>query len=793
MAVFSLEKACQHVHLALRTTPSFNEGVESRREGLVRSRTGRTSVEATDWFISYVGVNEVKVLQFVLAGLATGGALVLSMPVQAQEATSADTTDDQHRGQLEEVVVTAEKREQNVQSVPIAISAFSERMLQDFRVDSTNELMNFAPSLNITRSNTASVPFLRGVGNFTATPGNEAAVATYVDDVYYPSPAGSTYSYNNIARVEVLKGPQGTLFGRNASGGVINIITRDPSPDPRVDASLGYANYNTTQGDFYGSVPITEHLGANLAIHGEDQEQGWGKNLVNGQDVYFNKSFAARTKLVYANDDWKIRFAADYNKTRDDATPILNIIPGTTTIAGYGMPGGFYDVALNTYSRGEQTQYGASVRIDRMFDWGTITSISAGRHSEAVAISDLDASPAPLVYYRNEPDQRTWTEELQVTSSADSRLKWVGGLFLYWDDAAVDPNIQTQSSFSTFPQNTRLLFAAQKTTSYAPFGQVTMPVLDDETHLTIGGRYTSDRRSLRYRMETINGDVTSSGGPFSTRFPKVTYRVSLDRNFTSDVMGYVSYNRGFKSGNYNLSSPTAPPVFPEVIDATEVGMKTDLFDGLARLNWAAYYYKIKDKQVQQALTVGNLQTNAASVEHKGLDVDLTVVPTDNLTIVGAVALLDAEYTHFPNSTFFLPCVTTTTAPGCRASVNGGGYYQTVGDSTGLDAIYAEKVVATLTTNYRVSIPYGALRLVASGAYHNGFWFDVQNSLRQPNYYIVDASVVWTAPSAKIDVSLWGKNLLGEEYYGQQQVNTNGANYAVQPPRTYGVTFGYHFN
>jgi iron complex outermembrane receptor protein len=731
--------------------------------------------------------------QHILAGSTLA---LLSTTALAQQAAPADTG-EQQRGLLEEVVVTAEKREQNVQSVPISISAFSERMLQDYNVASTNELMNFVPSLNISRVNVASIPFIRGIGNFTGTPGNEAAVVTYVDDVYYPSPMGSTFQYNSNERVEVLKGPQGTLFGRNASGGVINIITKDPAATPQLDFDAGYANYQTFSGSFYGSTPITDNLGANLAVNYQKQDAAWGHNLVDGSDVYYTRNISARTKVVYKTDEWKVRFAADYNKTRDDATPLLAIIPGTTTIAGYQHAGGFYDVAIDTPSSGNQTQYGASLRVDRNFDWGTLTSISAGRHSDGDALSDLDASPANLITYRNQPTQQTWTQEFQVASPAASKVKWLGGLFLYWDDAALAPQTQSQPSFTTFPQNIRILFANQKTRSYAPFGQVTFPLLSDATRLTLGARYTSDRRELEaYRQETIFGDVTTRGGGFSSTWPKVTYRFSLDHDFADHLMGYVSYNRGFKSGNYNLSSPTAAPVAPEVVDAYELGMKTDLFDGRARLNWSAYYYKISDKQVQQRLTVGNLQTNAAAVKHKGLDVDLTVVPTDRLTIVAAAAFLDAKFSHFPNSTFYFPCVTPATSPQCQspvASVNGGGYYLTVGDSTDLYTQYAEKAVATLSTKYEVPIARGDLKLIGSVAYHDGFFFDVQNILDQPSYYLLDASAVWTAPDGKYDVTLWGKNLLNEEYFGQKQLTTMGANYAVQPPRTYGITFGFHFD
>jgi iron complex outermembrane recepter protein len=734
----------------------------------------------------------VKSFDHILAGCATGAALVcLSTTVLAQESAPAETD---RGGFLEEVVVTAEKREANVQSVPIAIAAISEQALKDFNVASTNELMNLVPSLNISRVNISSIPFIRGVGHFGAQPGTESSVAIYVDDIYYPSPMSSTFSYNSIERVEVLKGPQGTLFGRNASGGVIHIISKDPGATPEIKASAGVANYETFTGHFYGSMPITDRLGANLAVYAEDQRAPWGHNVVDGSDAYFTENVAARGKLLYTGDDWKVRFTADYNRTRDDATPLLAIMPGTTSINGDGKRGGFYDVDIDySPSSGIAKQYGASLRVDREFTWGRISSISSGRHSEALAISDLDGTPSRLIEYRNTPEQETWSQEFQVASGESSKWQWVGGLYLYKDDAALEPNQQMQLSFTQYPLLTRRLFALQKTTSVAPFAQVTIPFNDAATNLTLGVRYTKDERELTYRNETVNGAIVSQGGPFKIEWPKTTYRVALDHNFAEDIMGYASVSRGFKSGNYNVGNPTAPPVNPEVVDAYEIGMKTDLFGGRARLNWAAYYYEIKDKQVQQRLTVGNLQTNAATLEHKGIDIDLTVAPTDSLTLIAAVALLDAEYASFPNSTFYFPCTTTTSGPGCNASVNGGGYYLTTGDSTGLRPHYAEEAVGTLSARYEVPVGEGRLQFVGSAAYHDGFFFDVQNIAEQPSYTLLDANVTWTAPSGKYDVTLWGKNLGSEEYFSQQQLYNLVYNYAVQPPRTYGLTFGYYFN
>jgi iron complex outermembrane receptor protein len=433
------------------------------------------------------------------------------------------------------------------------------------------------------------------------------------------------------------------------------------------------------------------------------------------------------------------------------------------------------------------------MRGDVDLGFATAASITAFRSNEGLAIADLDASPANLVTFVNNVNQATFTQEFQLASTTSTGIQWIGGLFLYFDDAALDPTTQMAAPFANLPQSTRVLYDRQDTQSYAPFGQVTIPFLADTTRLTVGARYTADKRSFEYRIQTVTGAISSSANPPPSTWPKLTWRLSLDHDFAPDILGYVSYNRGFKSGNYNLNGPTQPPVFPEVIDAYEIGMKTELFDGRARLNWSAYYYDITDKQVQSATLGGNIQTNAAAAEHKGIDVDLMFLPTEHLTVAMGLAFLDAKYTKFPGATFNFPCLTPTTAPACAASVNGGGYYSLFQDASGLRPHYTERSTGTLSVNYTVPASFGDLQFIGSVAYHDGFFFDVQNILEQPSYTIANASVVWSAPSDKWDVTLWGKNLTGEEYFAQQQVNQNGAVYAPQPPRSYGITFGYHFD
>ena len=217
--------------------------------------------------------------------------------------TTSATAVSNASGQLEEVVVTANKRRENLQEVPIAVTAITAQTAAAVGVTDVSSLQTTVPGLQFPRIASGTTPALRGVGTTFGFGGQENLVALYMDDVYIASPAAATFSFNNIDQIEVLKGPQGTLFGRNALAGVINVTTRTPGASPRADISVGYANYNTLSGSFYGSTPIGDKLAADIAIMGDNQIDGWGRNLTTGKPAFTTRDLAIRSKWVYRPDD----------------------------------------------------------------------------------------------------------------------------------------------------------------------------------------------------------------------------------------------------------------------------------------------------------------------------------------------------------------------------------------------------------------------------------------------------------------------------------------------------------
>jgi iron complex outermembrane receptor protein len=335
---------------------------------------------------------------------------------------------------IETIIVTANKRSEDAQRVPIAISAITADMAGKVGVINGQTLAQSVPALQMNRQTNGSTPFLRGVGNPSTQAGTEPAVAMYVDDVYYSSSAVQLSNYNSIERIEVLKGPQGTLFGRNATGGVVQVYTKNPKQEPEAEISVGYANYDTISGSFYATGGLTETLSANFAAYGEKQREGWGSNFTTGNDAYTQNTYGGRAKLLWEpSDEARVLFNVDFDDYENGQAVYFRPAPGTTSNAGESSipPDYIYDTRENLDPIAAVKQYGASVKVNLDFMPVSFVSISSYRHSEATQQFSQDGSSIrrlnPLLVYEND----TYTQEFQLLSPADSKIAWVTGLYFY--------------------------------------------------------------------------------------------------------------------------------------------------------------------------------------------------------------------------------------------------------------------------------------------------------------------------------------------------------------------------
>lgn len=694
-----------------------------------------------------------------------GIGMIATAPTFAQ--TSSDPSPS-----IEEVIVTAQRRAENLQSIPISVSVITATTSQELGVDGTSSLESAVPGLEFTRSLNNATPSLRGIGTNPAAPaGDESAVAMYVDGVYISSPAAVIFSFNNIDQIEVLKGPQGTLFGRNATGGVIQVITRDPTQAPSVDFNVGYGNYNTVTTNLYATAGITPTIAADIAVHYENQMNGWGKNLFTGQDAFTGYDGGVRSKWLFTPEgDTKITFSADYERGRTQEGVAFHPVPGALFLDGETRYAGFYNINSDPSSYADTYQEGASLKVDQNFAWAKLVSISSYRQGVSYVEYDEDQTPLPLFNVALNSTDQTITQELQLLSLPDSAIQWIGGLFYFHDLAKYDPLGITGLFIA--PLTSIDIYNTQSSASYAGFSQATATVAPD-TRLTLGLRYTVDHRHV-YGDEDSNFGVLV-GGDQSVNYPKLTYKAALDHNFTPDVLGYLSYSTGFKSGLFNLPSPGSAPVKPETLDAYEIGLKNDLLDGKLRLNAALYYYKFHNLQVSILQNDTTTLENAAESESKGVDIDFQAAPFRNFRLMGAISYIHSTFTSFPDALLTSPNPV-------------GGNAETIGSATGNQTPRSPKWTANLGAHYVI----GEYSVNLSDYYNGGFYWDPDNRLRNPSYNLVNSSLDWTSQGGRWNVRLWGKNLLNKQYYTYESAAAVGDEGSPAPPLTFGATFGLHW-
>jgi len=697
-----------------------------------------------------------------------------------------------------------------MQDVPVAVLAITGDDATRRGVLDTSALAQMVPGLTFNRQSTSATPFLRGVGSQNGTIGNESSVAIYVDDVYINTGFGSLFDFNNIARIEVLKGPQGTLFGRNATGGVINVITRDPSPTPSVDVSAGYANYSTYNMQLYATGRITDEISANVAAYGRKQDEGWGRNLASGDPTYTGWASGVRTKALWQpSEDTDILLSFDFNKERTELGLNLVPIPGTFGALAERSPPGFYDSYSSPDNSSTVRQVGGSLKLTNRFDWATLKSISAYRDTRAHFNSDQDGTPIVLLDAQFDDFDHDFTQELQLLSPAQSSLKWIVGAFFLSGEAGYDP-LRLSGKVISLPYVS--YYSNEKTTSISTFGQSTANVLPD-TNLTLGLRYTRDKQEMDI-FHNLGGLGDSPEGRDSATFPKLTYRASLDHHFSSDIMGYVSYNRGFKSGVYNLIQgpsrvspfgapvPIAPPVRPEVLDAYAIGMKSEFLDHSVRVDVEGFYYRYSNLQVIEVQSGAAKTVNAAAAKIKGVDLDIEVVPLPRLTLAGGVSVLDGRYKSFPNGQENLPNPPNAAIPypaGCPLPPpvlvpTVPGNTQIACNLAGHRTIDSPTVSSTLSSDYRLPVPIGEIDFNVAWSHTASYFFEPDNGLaKQPAVDMVDASIGLAAAKGRWDMRVWGKNLLQKHYYSYAvEGSLQGNVYSGAPPRTFGVTASMHF-
>lgn len=705
-------------------------------------------------------------------------AFVSTSPAWAQDASLQVS----EPSQVEDIVVTAQKRSENLQEVPITITAYASEKLENSGVTSTSQLTTLTPGLTMRQTNGGLLPTIRGIGTSGSFVENPTGI--YVDGVYLAQQQSAGRELNDIAQVAILKGPQGTLFGRNSTAGVIQITTLAPSHDFRAEVGASLDNYQTIKTDFYVTGGLTNSLAASLSAYYGEQGEGYGKNYTTGNDTYrMDLNAGVRAKLLFEPTDLtSVTLIGEYAEKEMFGLG-RQPYPGTSyAYPGFGPVGSGYDTYGDIDGGLQTTNRGVSATIEHDFGFANFLSISSWRQVAGETTFDNDGVGRKLAHsFTPSRPSETWTQELQLSSPDDgSPLKWVLGAFYFRNR---DEVVGITSAAPPFAPAVATLGRTgdQLTESYAVFGQATWAVIPG-TNLTAGVRYTTEQRDYSGTQSTQIGaglpNVVARSG--SVEAEKPTFRFALDHEFAPDVLGYVSYNTGFKSGGFNLLAPLNAPYEPETLNAYEAGLKTRLFDRRLRLNGSAFFYDYSNIQVGQIINNQTQISNGAKAELYGLDVDFEAVLTGALTLSGGFEVLHTEFKEYPNA---------------QVSIIGPTGLPIIGSGSvaGNRLPGAQEFSANLALDYDAMIQNVELHYNLTASYGGDYMFEPDNLLTQDAVVMLNSSLKAVLPNGQVSVTLWGRNLLDEQVMTNASASAPGFNAIHESaPRTFGVSVRYSF-
>ncbi|MFC5371869.1 TonB-dependent receptor [Brevundimonas faecalis] len=733
----------------------------------------------------------------LLAGAAWSACAVGAM---AQDAASAQ----EQASTVDDIVVTARRREESLKDVPVAVSAFSSEQLEQKGSADITELTRSAPSLTLQAargSNSTLISFIRGVGQQDPLWGFEPGVGLYMDDVYIARPQAAVLDIFDIQRIEILRGPQGTLYGRNTIGGAIKYVTRRIDADePEGQIRASYGSYNQRDIVASAELPFNEKFAVSAAV-ARYLRDGYGTNLNTGNEHYNKDVTAARVSAEWTpTDNLFFRLAGDIVK--DDS----NARHGHRELAP--KPADVYDTYAGAGDANRVETKGVSLTGEwSVNDWLTLKSVTAYRDGLTRGNIDFDNLPQPILDIPARYDDDQFSQEFQAVLSGD---RWSGVAGVYYLDATASGAFDTVLGLANL---TTLTAGSVDTKSYAVFGDFSYDVTD-ALSVSVGARWTHDEKTgTVFRQQYLGIRSPSFGNtaavPFGAprtnytrtrEFEKFTPRVSVSYKLNPDLTTYVSWGQGFKSGGFDMRGDavaypdTIKGYDPETVETWEIGLKGSLFDN--RLNFATAIYdsSYEDQQITtqypSGLTVASVVDNVGSSSIRGWEFEGRLRLTDSLTVNGMLSYTDAAFDQF---TAYIPTgplnSTCPTQPGCFVDVSNQRDFQNTPEWTGsIGATYTHWMANGSSIAFLPSASY-------RGAYQ---LFETANpTLDQDAFWMFDASLVWTSSNDRLTVGVHGKNLSDEQYrvggyvfpgalFGDSLIGYYGA------PRTVTATVGLKF-
>jgi iron complex outermembrane receptor protein len=740
---------------------------------------------------------------------------------------------------LEEVVVTAERRSQSIQDVPLSVAAIGGDDITVGKISDLNDIAFAVPGVSFNQFNVGEPRFYRrGIGNSSDSAASDQAVGVFLDEVYIGRTGGVGFDLFDLERIEILRGPQGTLYGKNTNGGAINIVTTRPSQEGEVKLSASAGNYSMYNVNGLVNGGITDTLAGKLVMQYQERD-GFGKNVISPDEIATLGDFS-NSKLIGGSigasgsgdelDDqekrsirgqllWDISestsllLGADYSKdeTNGSCRHLQNLdeaIQGLGVFWELGMSKRYMDddrhcsTQFNTDQ--EREVKGAMARLDMDLNWATLTSITAYRESEydflddltGIPLLDLNAQtppglplpPLPGIWTAPEnvidavdEDADQFSQEFRLTGTTGS-IDWVSGAFYMEENVERDEEFYTQ--YNTLlqlglglPGIGNVLFTQDnETTSMALYGQADWHINERWT-LTYGLRWSDDEKDIEQGALDLLGTEPSGvpllAPPFAVKaddsWSELTNKVSVSYTPSEDMMLYVTYSEGFKSGAFPSQTSTAEDAAkaadPEEVTNYEVGMKSAWWDNRIQFNVSYYFMDYDDLQVFELNDRLLLVLNSAQAESEGVDLEFNILPTENLMISTSYNYSDATYTDY---------VTPTGV-----------------DNSDNDLVFAPENAFTVNADYHLDMDsWGALDFNANYSWKDDYYTAPSNAekTRQKDIGMIGASAKWTSVDQSWEVTLWGKNIDDAQQIANRIVDpTQITSEMYMAPRTYGAT------
>ena len=722
-------------------------------------------------------------LRALIAALALAGNAPLAFAQTNDVSASAEPQES------DEIIVTAQKRSERLLDVPLSISTMSGEELVSAGVNSTLDLQQVAPGIMTVTNGIGFVPSVRGVQSTGTSPGDEGNVALYLDDVSLGSPLAGYFDLADVERVEVLKGPQGTLFGRNATGGAIRIITRRPSFTLGGSVSADYGlRYNETRLGGYVTGPIAGWAAGSISAayrEGDGFINGIGPN--EGRTYGGTDNYLVRGKILLTpNPNFELLLAADTSSTQNDVAFSTGIEGGGNPYPELGaIANGPYTFAGSTqpYIRAEGA--GASADATWYFDNNvTLRSITAYREIDLESQADVDRTDQPITSVQIAQYQDSFSQEFNLAGPDNQALTWLLGAYYYNSEAG---NPYFRFSLGDSPGGTVVADFTNRVESEAisAFGELTYQPVDN-LFLTAGLRYNTESKDFHYEdiVSFTGAQVTDA----SESWDSTVYRLVARYEFSDDANIYASFSTGFKSGVYNAYSFLDAPVDPENIEALEIGAKARLGDFMLTL--AGFSYEYDDLQLSAYTTVNGLVlvtlANAASASMSGIEFTADGDITDNLSVgVGLSWQPEADYGSFTSAQVTRP-IPGATGPTVAEVV-------VPFDASGSRMVRSPE----FTGNFRVSYErplWGGNFNGTMNAYHNsGFYWQPGELTEEDAYTILNMRLSWTDGGPGLTYSIWGNNLTDELYAVDRSPQSLGGDSVSLPPRAeFGLGVSYEF-